>query len=36
MNRSDWVTAFLAIVVANLASFGMGEILNYYGWFGLL
>ena len=36
MSRSDWATAFLAIVVANLASFGMGEILNYYSWFGLL
>jgi hypothetical protein len=33
--RSDWVGAFTAIVVANLASFGVGEILNHYQWFGL-
>lgn len=26
---------FIAIVVANLASFGVGEILNAWGWFGL-
>ena len=26
---------FLAIVIANLASFGIGEILNAWGWFGL-
>ncbi len=33
--RSDWGRSFIAIVVANLASFGLGEILNYYRWFGL-
>jgi hypothetical protein len=27
---------FIAIIVANLASFGVGEVLNAYGWFGLL
>ena len=27
---------FAAIVVANLASFGGGEVLNSYHWFGLL
>ena len=27
---------FTAIVVANLASFGAGEVLNAYGWFGLV
>jgi hypothetical protein len=27
---------FIAIVVANLASFGVGEVLNRYEWFGLL
>lgn len=27
---------FAAIVVANLASFLAGEVLNAYGWFGLL
>ena len=31
----DWVRSFAAIVIANVASFGFGEILNYYGWFGL-
>ena len=30
-----WIQAFAAIVVANLASFGLGEVLNAYGWFGL-
>ena len=33
--RSMWQD-FAAIVVANLASFIAGEILNAYGWFGLL
>lgn len=36
LNKRDWVECFIAIVVANLASFGVGEIFNYYGWFGLL
>ena len=36
LNRSEWVDCFTAIVVANLASFGVGEIFNYYSWFGLL
>jgi len=27
---------FLAIIFANLASFGIGEIVNAWGWFGLL
>lgn len=27
---------FIAIIVANLASFGVGELLNARGWFGLL
>lgn len=31
----DWVRSFVAIVIANLASFGVGEVLNYYRWFGL-
>ena len=33
--RSMWQD-FATIVVANLASFMGGEILNAYGWFGLL
>jgi len=31
----DWVRAFTAIIVANLASFAAGEVLNHYQWFGL-
>jgi hypothetical protein len=27
---------FAAIIVANLASFGLGEVMNIWGWFGLL
>ena len=27
---------FATIIVANLASFGVGEVINAYGWFGLL
>jgi hypothetical protein len=27
---------FAVIVIANLASFGVGEILNAWSWFGLL
>jgi hypothetical protein len=33
--RSMWQD-FGAIVVANLASFLAGEVMNAYGWFGLL
>lgn len=32
---NDWIRSFAAIVIANLTSFGIGEILNYYEWFGL-
>lgn len=31
----DWIRSFAAIVVANLASFAGGEVLNYFRWFGL-
>ena len=31
--RSMW-RDFAAIIVANLASFGLGELLNSWGWFG--
>ena len=27
---------FIAIILANLASFGIGEVLNAWAWFGLL
>jgi len=32
--KSMW-RDFAAIILANLASFGAGEVLNAYGWFGL-
>ncbi len=35
LSGGDWFRCFAAIVVANLASFGFGEIMNHYGWFGL-
>jgi hypothetical protein len=31
----EWIRSSVAIVLANLASFGAGEVLNFYGWFGL-
>ena len=33
--RSMW-TDFMAIIIANLASFSVGELLNAYRWFGLM
>jgi hypothetical protein len=35
INNRDWIRCFIAIVAANLASFGIGEFLNAYSWFGL-
>jgi hypothetical protein len=35
LGTGDWVRCLIAIVFANLASFGFGEVMNYYGWFGL-
>ena len=35
LEKNDWLRSFAAIVLANLASFGIGEIINYYQWFGL-
>ena len=35
LETNDWIRSLIAIVLANLASFGIGEIINYYGWFGL-
>ncbi len=35
LEKSDWLRSFAAIIAANLASFGIGEIINYYQWFGL-
>lgn len=36
LDGRDWVRSFIAIVIANLASFGLGEVLNYFAWFGLV
>jgi hypothetical protein len=35
LETKDWIRSFAAIVAANLASFGIGELLNLYLWFGL-
>jgi len=35
LEKNDWLRSFVAIAAANLASFGIGEIINYYQWFGL-
>jgi hypothetical protein len=34
-NRSMW-RDLITIILANLASFGIGEMMNAWGWFGLL
>jgi hypothetical protein len=34
--KSSMWRDFIAIIVANLASFGIGEVMNAWGWFGLL
>jgi hypothetical protein len=34
--KSSMWRDFIAIVVANLASFGLGEVVNAWRWFGLL
>lgn len=31
----DWIRSFIAILLANFASFMIGEGLNAYSWFGL-
>ncbi len=36
MIGGDWFRCFVAIVLANLASFGFGEVMNNHGWFGLI
>jgi hypothetical protein len=35
LETRDWVRCFIAIMIANLASFGFGEVMNYFAWFGL-
>ncbi|HEX8707599.1 MAG TPA: hypothetical protein VF723_05005 [Pyrinomonadaceae bacterium] len=34
--RASMWRDFAAIILANLASFGLGEVMNAYEWFGLL
>ena len=36
MGRPSMWRDFIAIIVANLASFSVGELMNAWGWFGLL
>lgn len=34
-SSGSWIRSFVVIVIANLASFGLGEVLNFYLWGGL-
>ena len=36
LNRASMWRDFITIIIANLASFGAGEVLNAWEWFGLL
>ena len=36
VDKVSMLRDFIAIIVANLASFGIGEVMNAWGWFGLL
>jgi hypothetical protein len=35
LDSAGWIRSFVAILIANLASFAFGEVMNYSGWFGL-
>jgi hypothetical protein len=35
LKTGGWIQALAVITLANLASFGLGEVLNAYRWFGL-
>jgi len=35
LGQGDWARSLTAIIVANLASFGFGEVMNHFFWFGL-
>jgi len=35
LGSNDWIRCMIAIIAANLASFGFGELMNTYDWFGL-
>src|SRR5882724_6288423 len=36
LDNGSMARDFIAIIVANLASFGIGEVMNAWGWLGLL
>jgi hypothetical protein len=35
LDSGEWIRCMVTIVIANLASFGFGEIMNHFGWFGI-
>ena len=35
LDPAGWVRCFVVVIIANLASFGFGELMNYYRWFGM-
>ena len=35
LTSREMARCLIVVVLANLGSFGVGEIFNYYGWFGL-
>lgn len=35
LTPSEWARCFAVIILANLASFGFGEIMNSINWFGV-
>lgn len=35
LDAKDWMRCLIVISIANLASFGLGEVIGYYEWFGL-
>lgn len=34
LSGRDWARSFIVIIIANLASFGIGEVLNWFVWSG--
>jgi hypothetical protein len=36
LDTRGWIRCLVAITLANLASFAAGEVLNGFGWFGLV
>ena len=35
LDAKGWIQSLVTIVIANLASFGAGEVLNHFEWFGI-